>query len=131
MLWTGFLAEFPAHTLKMVGNDGGDATPGGWWYLEGSCSGDGMTEIHFDFSPKGGPADLLGAWAAAPARTEARWRSVGDGRCRLALSSGLSGRLAIVSKRARALGAACRTPRAASAARVLGSTRAARNHVMS
>jgi len=71
------------------------------------------------------------ASAAAPARTEARWRSVGDGRWRLALSSGLSWRVAIVRKRARALGAACRTPRAASAARVLGSTRAARNHVMS
>ena len=24
-----------------------------------------MTQIHFDFSPKGGPAELTGVWAAA------------------------------------------------------------------
>ena len=28
-----------------------------------------MTSIHFDFSPKGGPADLVGKWAPAPARS--------------------------------------------------------------
>jgi len=67
--WKGLrlIAEDPPHSLKMVGSDDGVLT--GMWFLEGRCTGVHMTSIHFDFSPKGGPADLVGVWAAAPART--------------------------------------------------------------
>lgn len=50
------------HKLTMVGSDDGKS----WWSLVGYCDGSGMTNIHFDFSPKGGPADLTGKWAKAP-----------------------------------------------------------------
>jgi len=67
--WAGlrFVAEFPDHVLKMVGADVADSTA--FWYLEGKCTGPEMTDIHFDFAPKGGPADLTGTWAPAPARS--------------------------------------------------------------
>ena len=54
-----FVAEDPPHTLIMVGTDDGKQ----WWTLQGTCSGEGMTVIRFDFSPKGGPADVEGTWA--------------------------------------------------------------------
>lgn len=54
-----FVAEDPPHTLTMVGTDDGKQ----WWTLQGTCSGPGMTVIRFDFSPKGGPADVEGTWA--------------------------------------------------------------------
>jgi len=54
-----FVAEFPAHVLTMIGTEDG----AGWWMIKGTCSGPGMTEINFDFSSKGGPADRKGAWA--------------------------------------------------------------------
>jgi len=54
-----FVAEFPAHTLTMVGTDDGSR----WWMLKGTCSGPGMTQISFDFSPKKGPANLTGTWS--------------------------------------------------------------------
>ena len=56
---TRYVAEYPPHVLTMVGTDDG----ANWWKLVGYCSGEGMTEIHFDFSPKGGPADLMGTWS--------------------------------------------------------------------
>ena len=54
-----FVAEFPAHTLTMIGTDDGSR----FWMIKGSCSGPSMTDIHFDFSSKGGPADLTGKWS--------------------------------------------------------------------
>ena len=68
--WAGlrFIAEDPAHLLNMIGSDDGTS----FWSLGGFCTGAHMTSIHFDFSPKGGPAKLIGTWAAAPARTRAR-----------------------------------------------------------
>ena len=59
-----FIAEDPPHVLKMVGSDDGT-----FWFLEGFCTGPKMTSIHFDFSPKGGPKELVGKWAPSPART--------------------------------------------------------------
>lgn len=47
------------HVLTMVGSDDGKA----WWSLKGWCTGDDMTTIHFDFSPKGGPKGLAGKYA--------------------------------------------------------------------
>lgn len=56
------------HSLTMVGSDDGES----WFSLKGFCTHgpdgpnavDGaMTRIHFDFSPKGGPASLVGIWA--------------------------------------------------------------------
>ena len=51
------------HKLTMVGTDDGSS----WWSLTGYCTspetGPPMTLIHFDFSPKGGPANLVGTWA--------------------------------------------------------------------
>lgn len=60
--WAGLrvIAEFPPHVLTMVGSDDGD--PHGFWGVKGSCTGARMTEIHFDFSPKGGPPDLTAVW---------------------------------------------------------------------
>jgi hypothetical protein len=54
-----FISEYPAHTLDVVGTDDGKA----WWALKGTCSGEGMTEINLDFSPKGGPKGVVGTWA--------------------------------------------------------------------
>ena len=34
-----------------------------WWTIAGYCEGPGMTSMHFDFSPKGGPADASAVWA--------------------------------------------------------------------
>lgn len=53
-----FIAEMddPPHILRMVGTDDG----ANWWFLTGRCSGEGMKNILFDFSPKGGPSDLHG-----------------------------------------------------------------------
>lgn len=62
------IAEFPPHTVVMVGSDDGEK----WWALKGLCKGEAMVDIVMDFSPKGGPADLQGEWVAAPAR-EIRW----------------------------------------------------------
>lgn len=42
----------------MVGSDDGLS----WWALTGWCTGDDMTSIHFDFSPKGGPKSLTGKY---------------------------------------------------------------------
>jgi len=53
-----YIAESPPHVLTMVGSDDGSS----WWSLKGWCDGDDMTNIHFDFSPKGGPKDLVGKW---------------------------------------------------------------------
>ena len=53
-----FISEFPAQKLTIVGTDDGAS----WWMLEGSCSGDLMTEINFDFLPKGGSGMLTGRW---------------------------------------------------------------------
>ena len=46
------------------------------------CTGKLMSDIHFDFSPKGGPADLIGIWFA-PDRTITwpggnTWKKVSD-----------------------------------------------------
>ena len=67
--WAGLrvIAEDPPHILQMVGSDDGE--PHNFWFLEGKCTGPEMTAIHFDFSPKGGPADLTGTWAPAPYRS--------------------------------------------------------------
>ena len=64
--WAGlrFIAEFPPHELRMVGSDDGNVR--GMWFLAGTCTGADMSAIHFDFSPKGGPADLTGKWRPAP-----------------------------------------------------------------
>lgn len=66
--WAGLraIAEFPPHVLTMVGSD--DGTTQNLWSLVGTCSGAEMTEINFDFSPKGGPAKLTGTWST-PTRT--------------------------------------------------------------
>ena len=71
---TGFagiriVAEDPPHVLKLVGTDDGVS----WFSLTGSCSGDGMRTIQLDFSPKGGPADLTGAWASSQSGTTITW----------------------------------------------------------
>lgn len=42
------ISENPPHHLKMVGNDGGDK----WWVLKGTCAGERMSHLQFDFSPK-------------------------------------------------------------------------------
>ena len=47
-----------AHKLTLVGSDDGKA----WFTVSGFCDGPGMTRIHFDFSPKGGPADAAANW---------------------------------------------------------------------
>lgn len=67
--WTGLrvIVEDPPHMLKVVGADGADAAR--FWYLEGFCTGDDMSLIHIDFSPKGGPEDLTGTWAWDGSRT--------------------------------------------------------------
>ena len=57
---TRYIAEDPPHELKMVGTDDGTS----WWSLQGSCTGEQMDSIHFDFSHKGGPSDLTGVWKA-------------------------------------------------------------------
>ena len=64
--WSGVraIAEFPPHVLQMVGSDDGSS----FWHLSGSCTGPAMTQIHFDFSAKGGPKDLVGEWKSAPTR---------------------------------------------------------------
>ena len=54
-----FISEKPAHTLNVVGTDDGTT----WWSIKGSCSGKGMTQLKFDFSPKGGPSDASATWA--------------------------------------------------------------------
>jgi len=53
-----FIAEIN-HNLMMIGTEDG----ANWWYLKGFCSGPGMTQITFDFSPKGGPSKLTGTWS--------------------------------------------------------------------
>ena len=62
--WAGFrfIAEQPASELHMVGSD--DGVWMNFWYLQGSSSG---SQVQFDFSPKGGPADLEGTWSTTPA----------------------------------------------------------------
>ena len=69
-----YISEGPPHELTMVGSDDGLI----WWSLSGFCSspegGSPMTLIHFDFSPKGGPADLVGKWTKSPERgTTIEW----------------------------------------------------------
>ena len=61
--WAGLrvIAEAPPHVLAMVGSDDGDS----FWFLKGKCTGADMTNIHFDFSPKGGPTDLVAKWHGA------------------------------------------------------------------
>ena len=88
--WQGLriVAESPAHVLKMVGADSADSTR--FWYLEGYCDGPTMTGIHFDFTPKGGPANLEGVWAPAPSRSITwpdgnKWRKTAGGPPREAL----------------------------------------------
>jgi len=67
---TRFIAESPPHVLTMVGTDDGHD----YWTLKGWCSGDDMTNIHFDFSPKGGPANLVGKWTRYESgRVEIMW----------------------------------------------------------
>ena len=54
-----FIAEgpsTPAHVLTMVGSDDGVE----WWTVNGTCYTDAMDHLTFDFSAKGGPADLKG-----------------------------------------------------------------------
>ena len=46
------------HKLTMVGSDDGKT----WWTVYGWCDGDDMTNIHFDFSPKGGPSNAVAKW---------------------------------------------------------------------
>jgi len=76
-----YISESPPHVLTMVGSDDG-AT---WWTLKGWCDGDGMTNIHFDFSPKGGPKDIAGKWIHHEDGTLVIcwsdgncWKSIGD-----------------------------------------------------
>lgn len=51
-----YIAEGPPHVLTMIGSDDG-AT---WYTLKGTCSEAGMGTLTFDFSPKGGPKELVG-----------------------------------------------------------------------
>ena len=46
------------HKLSLIGSDDGE----NWFALTGFCDGPGMTNIHFDFSPKGGPKDAVATW---------------------------------------------------------------------
>ena len=55
---TRYIAEV-THKLTVVGTDDGKT----WWTIAGYCEGPGMTSMHFDFSPKGGPADASAVWA--------------------------------------------------------------------
>ena len=57
-----FIAEQPAHILQVVGTDDGVT----WWHITGTCSGEGMTNINLDFSPKGGPSGVTGKWTYDP-----------------------------------------------------------------
>ena len=57
-----FIAEQPAHVLQVVGTDDGVT----WWHITGTCSGEGMTNINLDFSPKGGPSGVTGKWTYDP-----------------------------------------------------------------
>jgi len=57
-----YVSEGPPHTLTLVGSDDGLT----WFSVKGWCSGDKMTDIHFDFSPKGGPADASAKWVKRP-----------------------------------------------------------------
>ena len=43
-----YVAEYPPHTLTMVGSDDGVT----WFTAHGYCEGEGMETIHFDFSKK-------------------------------------------------------------------------------
>lgn len=60
-----YVAE-TGHKLSMVGTDDGI----NWWSIVGHCTspegGVPMSLVHFDFSPKGGPADLTAQWTKDP-----------------------------------------------------------------
>ena len=62
-----FIAIFPSQTIQMVGSDDGD--PAKLWFLDGDGAGDPTNSLIMDFSPKGGPAELIGTWEPAPKRT--------------------------------------------------------------
>jgi len=57
-----FIAEFPPHTLNVVGTDDGKT----WWYMKGTCSGPGMTHINLDFTGSSfiQRRAITGIWAA-------------------------------------------------------------------
>ena len=63
---TRFIAEFPPKTLTMIGTEDG----GRWWKLTGKAHG---TNVYFDFSPKGGPANLTGVWTKDGAVERITW----------------------------------------------------------
>jgi hypothetical protein len=56
------ISEWPAKVWTIIGSD--DGNPFHFWNVTGNSidTGDRLSEIHFDFSPKGGPADLVGKW---------------------------------------------------------------------
>ena len=56
-----YVSEGPPHKLTLVGSDDGKT----WFNVKGWCDGEEMTQIHFDFSPKGGPADASAKWVKA------------------------------------------------------------------
>lgn len=124
--WAGIrvIAEDPPHVLKLVGfnenfprsTDPTVMTQG--FFLRGSCTDPHMSQIHFDFSPAGGPAQLTGvhrpgtdtitwpdgnAWAKtapsakmlATARQEA-WQPAVGGGSSAALVGALVGVVALV-----------------------------------
>jgi len=47
------------HRLSLIGSDDGES----WFSISGFCDGPGMTRIHFDFSPKGGPAEATAIYS--------------------------------------------------------------------
>ena len=53
------ISESPSHVLNVLGTDDGTT----WWSAKGACSGQSMTQISLDLSPKGGPIDVKGTWA--------------------------------------------------------------------
>ena len=53
-----YVSESPPHILTLVGSNDGSK----WFTLKGFCTGDDMTSIHFDFSPLGGPSELVAKW---------------------------------------------------------------------
>ena len=60
------------HKLSLIGSDDGET----WFSVSGFCDGPGMTNIHFDFSPKGGPADATATWTKENGIVRLVW---GDG----------------------------------------------------
>lgn len=63
-----FIAPSPSNEVIVIGTDDGAQ----WWWLQGTCSG-GSLNTTFDFSPKGGPNQLIGTSAIGPEGTTITW----------------------------------------------------------